>query len=185
MKKLFAFLLLAAGLVSCSSCVKKDQPPVDASVPAPTPSVDAAAPAPVTATFSVDNLSITMPGPGWVPQVLDPHMFKVGGAMPLLNEALQNASILAKEETVASYDEYIIANVRAVKTAGANVHSTKQVVVNGHKFVLIESSRDNLHVWTWVTLEKGFGYNFSCGGPVGKTNQQDLCLGISNTLKIN
>lgn len=182
MKKLFAFLLVAAGLVSCSSCVKKDQSVVDASVP--TSPVDAAPP-PAPSKFNVDNLEITMPNPGWAPVYMDPHTFKVTGMMPLKNETLQNACILAKEESPATYDEYIIANVRAVKDAGANVRSTKQVEENGHKFVLIESAKDNLHVWTWVTLEKGFGYNFSCGGPVVKIDQQALCSEIANTLKIN
>lgn len=178
--------MVAVSIVSCSSCAKKIPNPtvVDAQPPIVDASDDIFVESAPTNVWSLGNFQITVPNADWQPQALDPHIFKVPGSLPLLNSALQNAIVLVREETTDSYDSYIINSVRGARESGATVTSTKQVTVNGHKFVLVESNQSGILMFAWVTLEKGVGYALSCGGP-GPANQQDLCNGIANTLQIN
>jgi hypothetical protein len=90
--------------------------------------------------------------------------------------------VFVTEKTTATYDQFVLMALRGIKDAGANIASAKQIDLNGHKFVLVESSKNGIKVWLWVTLLNGTGYGLSCGGP---NDNHDLCFGVANTLKVN
>jgi hypothetical protein len=165
--------LLALGIVSCSSCAKQDQTPVE--VPAPAPTV--VAPAPLT--INNDNLEVTFPSNDW--KQLDVAL----NAKAFANPNLKNLVILSKESVSYTYDQYILVNLQGVKQAGGVVASVKQQDINGHKFMLVDSSKNGSQVLMWITLENGFGYSVACGGPSEGTKQKELCLAIAGTIKIN
>jgi hypothetical protein len=177
-KILLVVSLLAGGIVSCSSC-SGNTPAV--SNPDPTPSVSAIPPTPIPLDTLVkkDNYEFTLPGNSWN-QV---ETCKNAGC-PVAYMNKDNNAVVAfmSENTSDTLDKYVLSAIRGMKDAGANISSTKQIDLNGHKFVLVESSKNNVKVWMWITLLNGQGYGLSCGAP---DDVHDLCFAIANTLKIN
>lgn len=183
MKNLFIAALLAFGLVSCSSCAKKNTVPVvdvpdspSANPSVPDPPVP---PPPATLTATNGNLEVTLPGADWKVLEVSNEMYRA-----FINENVKSLVLLARESSTSTYPQYILNAIRSVKDAGGTVVSSKQVTVNGHNFVLVESNKDNIQVFMWVTLEQNVGYSISCGGPA-EAKPQDLCAAIANTVKIN
>jgi len=174
--------LLTIGTVSCTSCAKKVPAPVvvgpsvDAGSDAQTP-VDAAVPGPMV--IKENKWEFTLPSSDWK---------KMDGApehtVAFVNESAKNIVLMVNEPFTGSFDEYALTALRSVRAAGAVIASAKQVEVNGHNFVLVESSKNNTRVWMWVSVLDGQGYAFSCGG-ADDAAQQALCLSVAGTLKIN
>jgi len=182
MKKTFAIIsILTLGIVSCSSCARKTPDP---STPAPAPPVTVTpvppTPVPTTTVIKQDNVEFTLPTDEWKKLESPPSH-----SVALINPVKKNIIVFVNEDFSGTYEQYVLVALRGVKDAGANVASAKQTEVNGHKFVLIESSKNGMRVWMWVTLLNNHGYGFSCGGPDGDTTQRDLCSNIMGTLKIN
>jgi hypothetical protein len=191
MKKLFIPLMLVAlGATACSSCAHKTPDPtaptpvVDASVsatpaPAPAPSASVAPPVKTGLKVSQDNWELTLPSDAWqkIPDA-------PGDVAAFMNKEQHNLVILVTEKFAGKYEEYVLMAVRGLKGAGATIISAKQIELNGHKFVLVESSKSDVRVWTWVTLLNGQGYGLACGGPAADEAQHDLCFGIANTFNI-
>lgn len=180
---LLTIVLLAFGVISCSSCAKKPQlfdPPAPIPVAsAPTVAPPVAPPPPadtVVVTFS--NMTVTFPTVGWEKMDSEATM------AAYLNPIVKNITIIGKETFTGTASEYTLKAIRATKDAGATLLSTKQVTLNGHKFTLLESSKVNVQVWEWTTSEAGFGYALTCGGPSG-ASPHDLCFSLADTLKLN
>jgi hypothetical protein len=178
MKNLIAIVsFLALGIVSCSACAKQEQTPVE--VPAPAPTV--VVPPPVTTVvIRNDNLEATLPNDGW-------KVMEVPEGAPIkafMNPTLKNLVLLSKQADASTYEQFVLGALRGVKDSGGVVASAKQVILNGHKFVVIDATKNNVQFFMWVSLENGFGYDVSCGGPVELT-PHDLCFSIANTVKIN
>lgn len=174
----YTVALLCLGVVSCSACAKKDTTPDAAPIPTVTvPPV----PTPTTITASVGNVSIVLPGLDW--KKLESEDTIAG----YLNTSKKNVVVLGREPFTGTRDAYILQSLRGIKDVGATLVSTKQVTLNGHNFVLFESTKDISRVWSWVTLESGFGIAFSCAGvqEVPEFSQHDVCFGIADSLKIN
>lgn len=175
-------LLLSLVTISCSSCAKKTP---NATVPDAAPSASTTVtpvpppPAPTTITVKGDSWEFVLPADGWKALNEAPT-----NSTAFVNPTKNNLVVMVSEAFPGTYDQYVIMAVRGAKDAGATIKSTKQVEVNGHKFVLIESSKDNISVWMWVSLVNGQGYTLACGGPTDPA-QQELCTGIASTLKIN
>jgi hypothetical protein len=177
-------LVLALSTVSCSSCAKKNPDPVTPEpVPTPTSSttVTPEPPKPVVTAVTVkqDGLELTLPSAEWVAvESPPPH------AQAWMNAVKKNGVVVVGEEYTGSYESYVLFALRGIKDSGAQVASAKQVEINGQKFVLVESSKNNIRVWLWVALVGGHGYGVSCGGPDSDPTQKDLCTGIAATIKI-
>jgi hypothetical protein len=184
---LFVLPLLIMGLVSCSSCAKQETvaPPCDGgSCTLPTATATATAttpPAPPDQVFSEDDWSVTIPT-GWAkmePPEPAPELKLFYG-----NKEKMNLVIFVKEAFPGTNAEYVLEALRGIKDGGGKIAAARQVDINGNKFVLVDSSRDNIRMWMWILAKNGFGYALSCGGPVGDTGQEDICTKIANTVTI-
>lgn len=186
MQKILLFLMIATvGLVSCSSCAKKTPDPTTPDgAPPPSASVTVTpvppTPVPTTVTVKLDNAEFTLPDGGWT-QVQNPPAHSTA----YLNMGKKNIVILVSEDYPGTYEQYVLMALRGIKDAGATINSAKQVDVNGNKFVLVESSKNGITAWMWVTWKSNHGYGFSCGGPTSDASQKDLCSNVAGTLKIN
>lgn len=182
---LVAVGLVAIGVTACSSCANKTPAPSTPDVVvAPDASVTVTpvppTPVPTTVKVSQDGWEFTLPSSGWDAMESPP-----AHSVALLNKDRKNIIVMVSEPFPGKYEEYVLMALRGVRAAGATITSAKQVEVNGGKFVLIESSKNGMRVWMWVTLIKGQGYGFSCGGAASDDSQHDLCFGVADTLKIN
>jgi len=181
MKNLIAIIsFLSLGIISCSACAKQEQTPVEVPVPVPTVVVPPVPPV-TTVKITNANLEATLPNDGW-------KVLEVPEDAPIrafINPKLKNLVLLSKQADASStYEQFVLGALRGLKDSGAVVASAKQVELNGHKFIVIDAAKNNVQVFMWVTLESGFGYGFSCGGPV-ELAPHDLCFSIANTVKIN
>jgi len=193
MKRLLLVLsLLTLGLISCSSCAKKDTtaPPVceggscpltpptavpDASVTPPTP------PPPADQVVTGTGYQVTIPA-GWVK--MDPPQETKGLEALFLNKDKHSLIILIKEPFTGTSAEYTLEALRGLKGAGATLNSAKQVDINGNKFVLIDSNKDGVRMWMWVTVQNGSGLALSCGGPAAEDWHQGICTTVASSLKL-
>jgi hypothetical protein len=178
--KIFAIALLSVGTISCSSCAKKNPDPVVVTVDASPPDAGAPDVAPKPdLTIKGDKWEFTVPSEGWKPMENSPPH-----SNGYLNADKKNLILVINEPFTGSFDEYALGSIRAMRLSGVQIVSAKSVEVNGTKFVLVESSKDGIRVWAWVTTKDGRGFGFTCGGPED-VNQHDLCFGVANTFKIN
>ncbi len=180
---ILAIMLVAIGTVSCSSCTKETTTPDAGSPPVPSSSTtvtpEPPKPVPGPVTIKEGKWEFTFPTDGWK-RVENPPPHSIA----FINQEVKNITIMVDEEFTGTYDEYALNAIRGIRAAGATVASAKQVEINGTKFVLVDSSKDGMRVWLWVTLKGGRGNALSCGGG-DTTSTHDLCFGIANTLKIN
>lgn len=179
---LLAATLLAVGAVSCTSCAGKTPTPSGPDA-APSASVTPIPPTPVPVntdiTVKQDNWEFVLPTSAWDQAVT---CSQTGCPVAYMSKDKKAIVVFVSEKTNATYDQFVLMSLRGIKDAGANIASAKQIDLNGHKFVLVESSKNGVKVWMWVTLINGTGYGLSCGGPA---DNHDLCFGVANTLKIN
>lgn len=182
LQRIVLALVLCLSSVSCTSCAKKTPEPTtpDAN-PAPTVTVTPEPPVPVVTTVTVkqDSLELTLPSTEWVAVQNPPPQ-----AQAWLNLAKKNGVVIVSEDYTGSFESYVLYALRGVKDSGGLVVAAKQVTINGNTLVLVESTKNTIHVWMWVALVNGKGYGVSCGGPADPS-QQDLCNGIASTIKIS
>jgi len=191
-KLLFLFALLVVGATACASCAKKDQvvennTPTTTNVctgdggscPVPSPK-DADAPANVPDTISQENWQFTLTGPGWAPMSANSPDIKVA----MKNDDLEMLVFLVKEPTNATYAEYVLGTIRAIRSQHVNITSASQVVVNGNKFVLVTVKGGSQSLYAWITTKDGFGYAFTCGGTTNVDAGAAPCEAIASTLQI-
>lgn len=183
MKKIAIALALTVGTVSCSACGKKlpEPAPVEAGTqPAPSgPVAPPPPPVPTTTTATLGKLTVTLPTTAYQEMTNTPP-----NAKAWVSKSPKNLVVLIDEVTDSSFDEYAIVAMMGARNSGATINSAKQVEANGTKFVLIDSSKDGVRIWMWVTTQDGHGLGLSCGGP-DDASVHDLCFGIANTVKVN
>lgn len=178
--KLLLSSLLALGLISCSSCAKKDQ-----IVPSPAPGCTGSScplpPAPPSTdqVFSGKDWELTVPA-GWEKKPNDDVNVKVFVA----NQSKMNLVIFIEEAFPGTPEQYAIMALRGLRSAGARLVSAKQVEVNGEKLVLLESEKDGVRLWLWLAVKNGNGFALSCGGRSTDDWNRDICVTISNSLKL-
>jgi len=185
---LFVLPLLILGLVSCTSCSKKETtpPPCDGgscTFPTATPTVTAP-PVPTTPpdqVFSEEDWSVSLPV-GW--SKLEPPAPVPELKLFYANKEKMNLVIFVKEPFEGTNAEYILEALRGIKDGGGKIVAARQVDVNGNKFVLVDSTRDDIRMWMWILARNGFGYALSCGGPAADVGQEDICTKIANTVTI-
>jgi hypothetical protein len=90
-----------------------------------------------------------------------------------------------KEPYSAAPEGYVIEALRGIKGAGAKITSSHTAELNGVKYTVIESVKDKVVVWAWVTVKNNYGYVFTCGGDEANTeSHHQSCDKISLTLKV-
>lgn len=190
MKRLFlVFSLLTLGLISCSSCAKKETtapvceggscplvpPTASSSATPPTP------PPPADQVVTGAGYQVTIPA-GW--EKTTPPQETPGLEALFLNKDKHSLILLIKEAFPGTSAEYTLEALRGLKGAGATLNSAKQVDINGNKFVLIDSSKDGVRMWMWVTVQNGSGFALSCGGPATEDWHQGICSTVASSLKL-
>lgn len=181
MKKILAAMLLAIGLLSCSSCTKKPGP----AEPVPPIAVadagkEAEASVPEMEVVIGDTWNLTFPNRNW-------HFTPMGeGFNAYLNEIDKNLSVMVKEEFAGTTQQYALLAVRALKDSGGALILTKPVVINGVNFVFMETARGNEpHIWAWLATKNGSGYSFVCSGIESADDfQKNLCESIALTIQL-
>ena|SRR5574339_638507 len=187
MKRLFLVLsLLSIGLISCSSCAKKETtPPVceggSCPLPSATPTTPTPPPPPVDTVVTGAGYEVTIPN-GW--KALTPPEETPGLEFIYMNPDKHNMFLLIKESYPGTSAEYTLEALRGLKGSGAHLNSAKQVEVNGNKFVLIDSDKNGVRMWMWVTVSNGSGLALSCGGPADEDWHQGICSTVASSLKL-
>lgn len=150
----------------------------------PTPSATPTVPTPPPPTDQVvtgTGWEVTIPV-GW--NKMEPPQSTPGLEMLYLNKDKHNLILLIKEPFTGTASEYTLEALRGLKGAGAVLASAKQVEVNGNKFVLIDSTKDGVRMWMWVTVQNGSGLALSCGGPATEDWHQAICSTVASSLKL-
>lgn len=188
------FMLLTTGILSCSSCTKKEVV-TDPELPEQTCDEDNCAESSEKEDASKEDSSIPVT-PEQKPQVFSGDTWEL--TLPvgwkkteqvsedtILTATLKDEHLiffLLKEEYKGPYENYIISAIRGIKNAKLEIKSLKQVEINGTKFVLLETYKDDFNLLIWITAKNGFGYGLSCGGPTSP--KFDECTQIASSFKI-
>lgn len=179
-------ILLGSCLMSCTACGSNSLPvggssePTSTALPTAAPSASSEPVPPVTDIHVVKNkCELTLPGLDWksVPTCDEDNC-----PVAFMNKDETGLVVLLDEKFEGSFDEYVLVLLRELKSSGATILDTSEVNLNGNRFILMESFRDDVKVWLWVSLVNNQGYVLSCGGPV---DNRFLCFEIAKTFKIN
>lgn len=73
-------------------------------------------------------------------------------------------------------------SLRYLRQDGSEVLSLDLSNINGINFVLIESEKNNIIVWSWQTIINNNGYGILCAGT---ESNRDVCLTIANSFTID
>lgn len=190
-KLLFLSAMLMAGVMACSSCTKKTQtgsstPPVDtaatcneAGCPIKIPEAGAVV---INDVIQEDNWQFTLSGSGWrVAKSPD-------DTIRAIFSNVENGTVIffAKDPTKQTSSEYIINALRSFKAAGTTIQSAKQMPINGTNFIKVTAQGESRKIWTWITVQKNFGYIFTCANDNVDTgdNDEQRCQDIANSIQI-
>lgn len=198
MRKFFCILgFLSVGLWACSGCHKKEPPtPVctgsdcvkpatpDATFPSPDAGLnppDVPTENPDYVNYSGEGWKLTAPF-GWDIAVVDGE--EVPPELILVNEEEHSLVLLTKDVFPATTQEYVFAALQGMQESGAKLNTTTQVELNGNKFVVLDSSKDGVRIWSWLVVKNGAGYNLSCGGPANEDHHEAICNEVASSLQI-
>jgi hypothetical protein len=179
------FAMVATGIL-VSTCATHDAKlPPDASVD---PACDTACPLPAPKveeqTLSQENWSFVLPGSGWTDKNVPVPEIKVAK----LNDSMKMAVIFVKEEiSDATYQQYVVATIKAFMDGGGRINSIKQVTLHDRKAILVQFDRDGEVIWAWITAADSFGYGLTCGGVIdvdAGSAQHDFCQKVADSLQI-
>jgi hypothetical protein len=128
-------------------------------------------------------------GDGWEFLLPPDWKLKVSSDKQVLAMAYLESSkelvMFLREAYSAAPEGYVIEALRGIKGAGAKILSSKQQELNGVKYTVIESDKDGVIVWAWVTVKNNFGYVFTCGGDeLNQESHHISCDKIAMTLKV-
>lgn len=173
MKKIVAILLLSCGLVSCNSCSKNNT----VTVPTATASV-VVPPAPTSQLVKGDSFSLTLPA-DWN-QRSNPMETNIKAMYT--NDEKEALLMLAAQPFPSSQDEFVLLAIRDLRDNGVNVGLSKPFVINGQDFVVVETEKDNVNAYMWLTVKDGFGYQLTCGART--QDLKELCTSLASTLEL-
>jgi hypothetical protein len=201
-KFLFALATVAlVGVLSCNACTKHDTVispgqtcadggcPWDGSVHV---TAEEASVVDAVDSSSVDSSSVdrVITGATWEATVPADWESKTDGVDVQTQAVVYHPSdkeliMVLREKYDGVVEGYAIEALRGIKGAKADVVSAKSTSLNGINFTLIESKKDNVTVWAWVTVKDGFGYVFTCGGDASQLDlHRNSCNNIALTFKI-
>lgn len=182
-KALFAMVLTGLLVSTCATHETKTPPDAssdgncDTACPLPAPKVE-------VQTLSQENWSFQLPGSGWEDKDVPVPEIKVAK----LNDTLKLAVIFVKEQIGdATYQQYVVATIKAFMDAGGRINSIKQVQMAGRKTILVQFDRDGEVIWAWITTSDGYGYGLTCGGEIdvdAGAARHDFCQGVADSVQI-
>lgn len=177
MKKILTSLL-ALATIFFSSCHQNSISLTDNTVTPTVQSATTIAVKDISVTIAKNNWAFVLPSDEWV--TIPNTNFDAA----LTNKSNHNMIILIVETTELSLQDYFAQAIQGVRASGATVLSVKHTKIsNGMPAVLLESSKDGIKIYTWVSLLGKQGYGFSCGGS-DLDYQKVLCDKIVATLTI-
>lgn len=171
MNRLFFLLFLTLSfIVSCSSCLKKEDQ-TDAGVVTPPPS-----PIVQPTLISRDNWQIILPV-GWTENVT------ALSSTVLLARSEDNKMLvlLHKDVFFGTTQELTALYVRDIHDQGAQLISTSSMEINGTKYVLLEAAKPTTKAWMWETTINKYGYSLLCAGAA---SDYPTCLTIARSIVI-
>jgi hypothetical protein len=170
MNKLFLLLFLTLSfIVSCSSCLKKEDQS-DAGVVTPPPPI-------VRPTLiSRDNWQLTLPE-GWT----ENHTALPGTVLLARSEDNKMLVLLHKEMFLGTTQELTALYVRDIHDQGAELISTSSMEINGIKYALLEAAKPTTKAWMWETALNKYGYSLLCAGAA---SDYSTCLTIARSIVI-
>lgn len=140
---------------------------------------------PVTKLVAQENWQFTLPGVEWYERESPTPDIKVAimGSIP------EHAALILfiKEEVDGGFADYVIGTIRSFAILEFKIDSVKQLIIDGRKFILVQVSKDNKVLWSWLTVKDNFGYAFTCGAEINVdagSMQHDLCASIAETVQI-
>ena len=183
MKRFLLMMLMASSLVACSSCTKKTTDPiiVDGNVPGPSTTATNPPVPPEDASWTVagETWSMDVPSRYWSMRLEDVP----DDTVVLVNLHMQNVVLVTDRPFSGGLEPMALATMRDLRGAGATIVSAKQLTVDGHNFVLIDSFKGDDVASAWVTATGTRGVEFHCGGPA-KTEQEVTCQVLFKGFKI-
>lgn len=187
MKKriLFTFLILVVGLVAfCGTRhteIDPNAPTTCTSASCPLHHPVITVPTTYMESVSKDNISLTLPNPGWNKKDVDDDTVLVAE----LNEEQACMLRLIKEPTNDTYPKYTVSVLRDFTSLSLSFRAFKQVVINKQNFVVTENYTDGRVAWFWTTTKNGYGYWLMCGCSVHPGAKQfEMCKAIAESLEI-
>lgn len=191
-KNIFFAILLAIGLVSCSSCTKKTSLTEPVIV--------------ITPSCIGDNCSVTS-APSSVPIVTTPTtQVSIGDfwevSYPIdwkkkdstdpdvkafyADSITNSMSLIAEEEFDGTFDEYVIATLRSLKSNDVTIVSSSVSFKNGNKVAFIVSENSDVKALMWIVVKSGKAFSLSCGTQIKTDDSADevICRKIGESLKL-
>ena len=103
-----------------------------------------------------------------------------------INNSSNHRLMIYKEAFHATYDAYIIYNIRALKQSGIHVSSINEIIVNGSKFAFIKAFQDEKNIWIWLSFRNEFGWGFYCRGDMedASSNLLNDCEVVFNSFTL-
>lgn len=176
---ILAFIILG-GVASCTSC-RHDNVVPPAPVPTVVPTV-VVPPLPSVQVVESKKASVVLP---IVFQDQHPDTPPNSDYRLFANMTGKELVSLDSQTYNHSYEEFVLEAIRFVKDQGGIVQSSTKTTVGGQDAVVIESSREGIVAWFWLTTKDGVGYTFTCGGQESAGPPlHDLCFGLANTISI-
>ena len=181
MKILLVSSFLTLGLLSCS-CTKKE---------VVTPVLDSTAyPTAPTSTTVAKPTSNVIVGEDWSFTLSSSYEKKdlISTSKDIkavyVDKENHSSVFMVREPYVGEYKAYVIESVRGLKESRVTIKSARQLIINDSLYVVLETEKDNIKLWFWITHNNEVGYTFSCGGPSSEAWHESVCETISQTVKL-
>lgn len=131
-----------------------------------------------------DNISITLPVPGWIKQDVSDETVKIAQK----NEEHECMFRVIKEPTDSTYAKYVTATLRDFSIEEIRFDQVRQIVINKQRFILAQGLLEGRTALFWITVKDGFGYWFMCGCSgnmnAGTMKHHELCQSIGDSIQI-
>jgi hypothetical protein len=136
----------------------------------------------ITSTPSINRYNVSK---GWS-IVLSVDWFKHDEILFVATNDSKNGLIMAFNESYyGTFFDYTNIAIEATKAANGKLLDVSETFIDGKRFKLISSMKDEVIVWAWVTVYNGSGYLFVCGG--SKIEEKYLyseCFKIAESMQI-
>lgn len=192
---LFSLLLLVC-LSSCTSCSTQDVPPnptapvTSSSSATDSSASQSSADTTSTSTTGLDRLQI-FSGDTWEIYIpVDWKLLDHSDSNIVLSATLEDNKtmlVLVKETHDDPFDMYVLTAIRGLRATGADLIASEKQEINGTLWMYLEAEKNSILIYTWATVQDGFGYALSCGGPADNdyaTNREMDCNEIMQSLKL-
>lgn len=170
---LFLLSSLALMNASCSSC-NNDKNLFDAGL--------------VDSSFEEVGMPTTISGNGWqltLPSSWQNQDFnKPSFELLATNKEDESLFLLYKEEYKNTFDQFAIESIRKLRDEGAVINDTANVTINDQPFVMIESIKGNIRMFSHYTVFNNYAFSLSCGGNENNTQTLIDCKNISQSIRL-